>query len=52
MSRIKTFAGNVLRRFKFLFIILSIVALTTFLMSQTRECHIQELVTPVAYIVN
>lgn len=38
LSRIKTFAGNVLRRFKFLFIILSIGALTTFIMSETSEC--------------
>ncbi|KIW65575.1 hypothetical protein PV04_07821 [Phialophora macrospora] len=36
LSRIKTFAGNVLRKFKFLFIILSIVTLTTVLLSQTN----------------
>lgn len=52
LSRIKTFAGNVLRRFKFLFIILSIVTLTTFLMSQTRECHMQELVMSASYSIN
>ena len=34
MSRLKTFLGNVLRKFKFLFIILSIVTLTTLIMSQ------------------
>jgi mannan polymerase II complex MNN10 subunit len=38
LSRIKTFAGNVLRRFKFLFIILSIVTLTTVILSQTSKC--------------
>ncbi|KIX01482.1 uncharacterized protein Z518_09208 [Rhinocladiella mackenziei CBS 650.93] len=36
LSRLKTFIGNVLRRFKFLFIILSIVTFTTFLISQTN----------------
>ncbi|OAP63256.1 hypothetical protein AYL99_02483 [Fonsecaea erecta] len=36
LARIKTFAGNVLRRFKFLFIILSIVTLTTVILSQTN----------------
>ncbi|EXJ67369.1 mannan polymerase II complex MNN10 subunit [Cladophialophora psammophila CBS 110553] len=36
LARIKTFAGNVLRRFKFLFIILSIVTLTTVVLSQTN----------------
>ncbi|KAL2406790.1 putative alpha-1,6-mannosyltransferase MNN10 [Exophiala dermatitidis] len=35
LSRIKTFVGNVLRKFKFLFIILSIVTLTTVIMSKT-----------------
>ncbi len=38
LSRIKTFAGNVLRRFKFLFIVLSLVAVITFKMSETSEC--------------
>ena len=38
LSKIKTFAGNVLRRFKFLFMILSMVALTTVVLSQTSEC--------------
>lgn len=37
LSRIKTFAGNLLRRFKFLFIVLSIVTLTTLILSQTSE---------------
>ena len=37
LSRVKTFAGNVIRRFKFLFIILSIVTLTTVIVSQTSE---------------
>jgi mannan polymerase II complex MNN10 subunit len=35
LGKIKTFAGNVLRRFKFLFIMLSIVTLTTVTLSQT-----------------
>jgi hypothetical protein len=35
LGKIKTFAGNVLRRFKFLFIVLSIVTLTTVILSQT-----------------
>ncbi len=43
LSKIKTFAGNVLRRFKFLFIILSIVALTTIILSRTSECQKQPL---------
>ncbi|KIV92022.1 hypothetical protein PV10_06501 [Exophiala mesophila] len=34
VSKLKTFVGNVLRKFKFFFIILSIVTLTTLLMSQ------------------
>lgn len=37
LSRIKTFVGNVLRKFKFLFIILSIVTLTTVIMSTTSR---------------
>ena len=37
LSRMKTFAGNVLRRFKFLFIILSIVTMVTIVMSQTSK---------------
>ncbi|KAJ9615820.1 alpha-1,6-mannosyltransferase [Cladophialophora chaetospira] len=36
LSRIKTFTGNVLRKFKFLFIILSIVTLSTFILSHTN----------------
>lgn len=36
-SRLKTFVGNVLRRFKFLAIVLSLVAMTTLLISNTGE---------------
>lgn len=38
ISKLKTFLGNVLRKFKFLFIILSIVTVTTVLMSQISMC--------------
>jgi hypothetical protein len=34
LAKIKTFAGNVLRRFKFLLIILSVVVMTTLIRSQ------------------
>lgn len=37
ISKLKTFIGNVLRKFKFFFIILSLVTLTTLIMSQTSE---------------
>jgi mannan polymerase II complex MNN10 subunit len=38
LSKIKTFAGNLLRKCKFLVIVLSLVTLTTLIMSQTSEC--------------
>jgi hypothetical protein len=38
--RLKTFAGNVLRKFRFLFIILAIIAVLTFVISIARECSL------------
>ena len=35
--RLKTFAGNVLRKFRFFFVILAIIVVVTFVMSKTRE---------------
>ena len=40
VSKLKTFVGNVLRKFKFFLIILSIVTLTTLLMSQISMCFL------------
>lgn len=37
LSRLKTFMGNVLRRFKFLFIILSVIVITTVTVSKSGE---------------
>ena len=36
-SRVKTLVGNILRKFRFLFVVLAIIALTTFVMSKARE---------------
>jgi mannan polymerase II complex MNN10 subunit len=38
LAKIKTFVGNVLRKFKFLFIILSLVVGITLVMSHTSKC--------------
>lgn len=38
LSKLKTLVGNVLRRFKFAFVILTIVAVVTVLFNQTGEC--------------
>jgi mannan polymerase II complex MNN10 subunit len=35
--RLKTFIGNVLRKFRFLFVVLTLIALLTFVMSKARE---------------
>ena len=37
--RLKTLAGNILRKFKFLFIVLAIIALITFATSKARKCN-------------
>lgn len=35
--RLKTFIGNVLRKFRVLFVVLALIALLTFVMSKARE---------------
>lgn len=39
-SKLRTYAGNVLRKFRFLFLILSIILVVTIVMSKTRGCPI------------
>lgn len=40
MDKVRTFAANVVRRCRFLIIVLSLVTLTTLILSQTSECFV------------